>query len=690
MFQFIWFKLRITVTICLIMFLIYSFGNTLPLNTAPNFEDDKSGVEELYSKRNVHIDARLEKITFIADTYDVLVSVGPDLKYSPATAVDGDGNLWTAYTYYNTSNDLYIIDILKSTNEGQNWTREVFIYSLYLLDNPDMAIDLHTNDICVVFEETEAGNPSSHDITLFSYNLWDLIPIDNDTHNDRNPSIAIDNNGTDSHLMVAYEHIVDADNRKINVKKSTDGGASWEIWHTRGYSDNYVHTHPDIIVDFFDIVYLVYAFGVDNNSVQSIRVEYGFQNSSEALFENMSYPFQSSSALVDYPVISVSRSTLFSTRVVVAFQWLWSEEDHDVLAASSVDGGNSWLLSMIGYTDYWEGKPNIISDGMDVSSNVLGNFYIVYGFSTIDDKWFVIRQAPYSNPTNWTTLEFYWGTKDILLAPNHVFGLTTYTSTDLTLVITYAANQIYLANYTTSYNGTDAFITILSPNIATIWSALETEQIQWSTYGVIDNVDILLIKGSTIVEWIIEDLPNTGYYEWKIPSSTEPGSDYVVAIFDSNNSRISSFSFQFEIANLNVSYPTIYFTNPTPVSAWRVGATYVITWNCKVDLGEVTIELYKDDDKIETLSRRVDGEGHYKWEIPEETPTGDDYRLKIFLNDNSNIYGFSEEFKIIAPFDQETLTEKSEPQSLPIPNIDITILIFSMIAVILYTKKKRN
>ncbi|MFX0209566.1 MAG: hypothetical protein ACFFDT_26525 [Candidatus Hodarchaeota archaeon] len=50
-------------------------------------------------------------------------------------------------------------------------------------------------------------------------------------------------------------------------------------------------------------------------------------------------------------------------------------------------------------------------------------------------------------------------------------------------------------------------------------------------------------------------------------------------IEDANNTAVYAFSTYFEIF---VDYPRIYFTNPTPVSAWRVGATYVITWNCKI------------------------------------------------------------------------------------------------------------
>lgn len=677
-------KLRIVLISWLIVFLLYPFGLPLSANKSLTLEYKNSLLEQSPSMRNIQINEKLVKTTSISTTEDILVSFGTDAKYSPATAVDADGNLWTVYAYYN--NTYYLLDVLRSTNDGENWTRLVYIYSFNLLANPDIAIDIYDNNIYIVYEEAEVGNASSHDIYIFRYNQWDIKSVDNDDQNDRNPSVAIDNNGTDDYLFIAYENVVNVDNRKMIVQKSTDGGATWEIWHTRGYSDDFVYTQPDIIIDFFDEVYVVYAFGEDNDTIRKIQIEYGLKNSSSDHFENTREPFSSSSAPVNYPAIAISRSTLFATRIVVAFQWLWSENDHDVLAASSVDGGNSWLISMVGVTDYWEGKPNIISDGMDVSSNVLGNFYIVYGFATFDDEWFVISQAPYSNPTNWTTLEFYWGTKDILMTTNHVFGVTTYSNTNSTLVVTYAANQIYLANYSSSYIGTDAFITIISPNITTVWNAQETERIQWVTFGVIDNVDILLLEGSVIVEWIAENVPNTGYYDWEVPTSREPGTSYSVAITDSNNSRISSLSFKFEITNTNVTYPAIYFTNPTPVSAWRAGATYVITWNCKVDLGEVTLELYKDEDKIETLSRNVDGESHFKWEIPEETPEGEDYRLKIFLNDNPYIYGISEEFKIITS--RMSLTDKTKTMSLPTNGLNPAVLILTIIILILYKRKQ--
>ncbi|MFX1285951.1 MAG: GPI anchored serine-threonine rich family protein [Promethearchaeota archaeon] len=175
-----------------------------------------------------------------------------------------------------------------------------------------------------------------------------------------------------------------------------------------------------------------------------------------------------------------------------------------------------------------------------------------------------------------------------------------------------------------------------------------------------------------------------------VPTSREPGTDYSIAITDSNNSKIFSLSFQFEIINPNVTYPAIYFTNPTPVSAWRAGATYVITWNCKIDLGEVTLELLKGGEVVDTLSDDTDGESHFKWEIPEDTPERNDYQIKISLNSNANIYGLSDEFRIIAPRSQ---TNTSRTVVLPdlilaTPGFGLTILITSLSLFILYRKRK--
>ena len=673
----------------LLIICFYSTGLIFSTNQFHIIEDQNHKAKSPSSINNTHSSEKPSKISFTMEE-DILVSLGSDTKYSPATAVDSNKHLWTAYTYYNTTSTNYTLDILTSTNGGVNWTRKCFIYHDYWIDNPEIAIDLYTNNVYVVFDYGEIGNDSSGNIGLGRYNQTHLaiFGVETDSDNQRNPSIAIDiNNGNNNQIYVAYEHVINDDNRKLVVKRSIDKGSTWDVWHSSGYGNNFVHTSPDLITDFFGIVYVTYAFGATYDNLLDIQIEYGPRNSSTASFENLRYPFSSSSGTVNYPVIAISRSALFSTRIVIAFQCHWSETDNDVFAASSVDGGRSWLLSFVGYTDYWEGKPNIVSDGMDVSSSVLGNFYIIYGFATAADEWFVISQAPYSNPTNWTTLEFYWGTKDILMTTNNVFGVTAYSNTNSTLIVTYAADQIFLANYTTGYVGTDAFITIISPNITTVWNAQNTERIEWTTFGVINNVDILLIKGNTIVEWIVENISNTGYYDWEVPTSRETGTDYSVAITDSINSRIFSSSFQFEIINTNFTYPSIYYTNPTPVSAWRAGATYVITWNCKIDLGEVTLELLKDGEVVDTLSDDTDGESHFKWEIPDEISKGDDYQLKISLNSNPNIYGISKEFKIIAPRTPQTATTRTV--ILPTPGYDLTILIFGLIICIIYRKRKR-
>ncbi|MFX1285950.1 MAG: hypothetical protein ACFFB5_20070 [Promethearchaeota archaeon] len=471
--SFLWFLI-----ICLYSFgLIFSATRIDIVKSRNHLANTPSSID------NNHLNETSLKITSKMDE-DILVSLGLDVKQSPATAVDTNKHLWTVYTYYNTTSTKYMLDFLTSTNSGNDWIRKAYVYSDYWIDNPEIAIDLHDNNIYVVFDYSESGNDSSGNIGLSRYNQthFDTFGVETNGDNQRNPSIAIDTNyGNDNQIYVAYEHVINVNNRKMVVKKSTNKGSTWDVWHSSGYGNNYVHTNPDLITDFFGIVYITYAFGVDYNSLYDIRIEYGPRNSSENSFENLGYPFSSTSSKItsNYPVIAVSRSTLFTSRVVIAFQCIWLDYgmDRDILAASSVDGGKNWLLSFVGASAYWDWKPQIVSDGMDNLSDVLGNFYIIYGLNNtaLDDEFFGIRQAPYSNPTNWTILTAYGGFKDIEMVTKRAFGIIAYSDV---VVVTYAANQIYLANYSTSYIGTDAFITIISPNITSVWNAQSTERIE--------------------------------------------------------------------------------------------------------------------------------------------------------------------------------------------------------------------
>lgn len=69
--------------------------------------------------------------------------------------------------------------------------------------------------------------------------------------------------------------------------------------------------------------------------------------------------------------------------------------------------------------------------------------------------------------------------------------------------------------------------------------------IAWETDSTSFKVNIRLMRGNTII-YDIEPVRNKGYYDWNIPSSIRPGTDYYIFINATDNS-VSSTSQTFTI-----------------------------------------------------------------------------------------------------------------------------------------------
>ena len=141
-------------TILLFFLLILVLFNSESNITSFNHQQDSNGPSLKIDKvmANPSSASHLEQITRItetADIEDILVSVGSDLHLSPSIAVDSNNILWSVYNYNNGTHE--IIELVKSTNEGESWTIEAFIYSTSTLRNPDIAIDLYDNNVYVVY-----------------------------------------------------------------------------------------------------------------------------------------------------------------------------------------------------------------------------------------------------------------------------------------------------------------------------------------------------------------------------------------------------------------------------------------------------------------------------------------------------------------------------------------------------------
>ncbi|MFX1480940.1 MAG: CARDB domain-containing protein, partial [Promethearchaeota archaeon] len=105
-------------------------------------------------------------------------------------------------------------------------------------------------------------------------------------------------------------------------------------------------------------------------------------------------------------------------------------------------------------------------------------------------------------------------------------------------------------NYSFEILNTNAFVkslTVAAPDSSSSCTAGTSEDICWTSRGLITNVKIELYKDDAFVMVISSNTPNDGVFAWAIPSNLAASTQYQIKISDVADPSISDFSEYFEI-----------------------------------------------------------------------------------------------------------------------------------------------
>ena len=184
-------------------------------------------------------------------------------------------------------------------------------------------------------------------------------------------------------------------------------------------------------------------------------------------------------------------------RVVLMHDTRYPNEERDVRAHISSDGGQTWAPEVY-YLSFGRGNP---------ASVVLENGTIV----TVTGNWPYGRSGP-SGPPSAQVIRWK-------LPPT----------------------------------GNTPSITVLTPLPLSQWPAGSQQVILWDTTDSIQKVNIHLYKNNSLSTTITSSANNTGSYTWNIPANTTPASDYKIKITDTSNSAVFGESGAFSITRASIA-----------------------------------------------------------------------------------------------------------------------------------------
>ena len=142
-------------------------------------------------------------------------------------------------------------------------------------------------------------------------------------------------------------------------------------------------------------------------------------------------------------------------------------------------------------------------------------------------------------------------------------------------------------------------------------------------------VKIELLKNNslnrTISSYTSKGSNGSGSYNWAIPSTQTPGSDYRIRVTSYSNSSVKDIG-DADFTITPPPPPEIIVTFPDGSEILEAGTARTIRWNYNGDIGSyVKIELLKNNVLTRTISsytsKGSNGSGSYNWTIPStQTP----------------------------------------------------------------------
>jgi hypothetical protein len=119
------------------------------------------------------------------------------------------------------------------------------------------------------------------------------------------------------------------------------------------------------------------------------------------------------------------------------------------------------------------------------------------------------------------------------------------------------------------------------------------------------------------------------------------------------------------------SNPYIRVNVPNGGEEWEQFSTQRIRWSDNI-LGNVKIELYENGSVKEVLAASVESNGAWTWDIPENYPLGNTFKIRVTSVDSSALWEESDEvfsiipeFIIVCPYFQNFDTLQAQSEDLP-------------------------
>lgn len=171
-----------------------------------------------------------------------------------------------------------------------------------------------------------------------------------------------------------------------------------------------------------------------------------------------------------------------------------------------------------------------------------------------------------------------------------------------------------------------ASITVTVPNGGETYEQGATIPIAWSSSGTVGSSVQILARGGGQTFTVTPSTSNDGGFNWPVPTSQAPGTDYVIEVRSASTPAIGdSSNAAFTIA----VPPSLTLTTPNGGESYNQGDTIPIAWNSIGAAGSSVQILASSGGQTFTVTPSTSNDGGFNWPVPASQAPGADYIIEV-------------------------------------------------------------
>jgi hypothetical protein len=266
------------------------------------------------------------------------------------------------------------------------------------------------------------------------------------------------------------------------------------------------------------------------------------------------------------------------------------------------------------------------------------------------------------------------------------------------------AHAVYQADIATPTITPTRWVALSAPNGGETLTAGDVYRITWQSSPNIDKVTLGYKSCPSCLDWIVTNIPNTGYYDWTVNVGNTTNTQFTIEIIGYQTGYGSTIDYSdaaFTVLQPSITstpaFPTatpiptrwVTVTTPNGGETLTVGDVYRITWQSSPNIDKVYIGYKSCPSCLDWIVTNIPNTGYYDWTVFVGNTINTQFTIEITGYETgygSAVDASDAPFTVLQPpTATPTAIPTNTPTNTPIPQLSAPVLMYPINGAVIST-----